>query len=1374
MTSEGCTTAMDIKKWRAKRPSATAWEKVDARSAGETLRDRDVHESQQLERSKRQQRRSKTPAHVVAVVTGLLGAMAAWFVYSFLAMSLMNIGGMIDGGLTGDSQSSSPSSGESASYYTKDANPGSDAKPGADCYRPLTQKGWADYKPGCFDSAQDVPVPSWWSGPTAAQEGQKAAPGATPTTAGTNAPAADDAESQPDVTLGESLGSVSLFKLLVSLVMGLLAGSLLGSWLGKQVDRLNIMNDTSDINQHQGDQHISLPEEVQRKFDWFPNAGAHSSVEVSSLISHNMIAQKGLKKVPVVQRATEDVYDEDGELLYHEGEALHDENGELLTKLEPIIDEAFGQALFDVSGVEDPTFRVPYNVSQIPYNRDGSDRAKAGKYATVKDLINADWDLPDYEVQRPSGAYLVDTAPVNTMVLAITRAGKGQGYIEPMLSMWSREKKPSNMVINDPKGELLVKNYVSLVHRGYEPVQFNLINEMKTDIYNPLGMAAEAAREGDATKCAMYVENIADVLIPLDGGEDPVWPNAANNALRRAAFGLIDFYLEEERELRAAAARRGTDPEVLARKLDEMWGKVTMYNTYQLFVQLTSKKVKNPKTVVEEDLKAGVYENDDVGYELDKEEAETKAFLWEGQPEMDMLTLFFNATAALPSNTSRSLVNNANNALRAMATAEKMLASVYGIAITAMSFFTKPTIATLTSGKPSQVVDLGSLSFPRRFGVRFVADYVKRNRLVGLEAVWSAYADPMFTQNLGEDFEHTDVISRQGWARYYFKGVFPTDIGYVKLELVNAQSRMLVRTFWFCFKKGYKLSGNGRHYVTEPVTGRKIVKDGVLREMLPVRIGGTRDGEIESFRFADSTFTSTKLVKNEHERLEQVPTDARAIMQTSMRYGELLKAVFLVTPPHLATYAKLLLVLLKQLVDLNFDQSYMTKSNQKPLYRTRFMLDELGNLQSEGKGIGNFQTMLSIGLGQEQQFTLILQTLQQLRDVYGESVDKIVQGNVSNIIFLKSTDDSMLETLEKMSGTTHKSYTNSKQVTQDLDKIVGGATDARVSYTMSTEKEPLISYNDMAFLADRNSIVFRAGDAPVWNRNQTVLPMMWKLDENNIKHVGHPAYDLKRIPTMSSAMDFDVRMNQPDFTRMLDKRVKQAVYAGEAKSDYMEAYDYKEVDVERLDPDVYSGAVMELIGQMISNRENADPDAAVMVDPADYDPTLILPESSFVENVEVTQAVALGKAAADLRSAMVYAQGQISSEMLVNLDGSARVKALDVQIAEAYKSAQVEMESDSDHFSVVAGNLMSADGRVTYISNTHSARYTQAVQEMNGSIHDPGSSVFADEDVDAADMARISSVEVHAAFYHFLAGLKSWEPLARGEFDRAMAVEMRA
>ena len=49
--------------------------------------------------------------------------------------------------------------------------------------------------------------------------------------------------------------------------------------------------------------------------------------------------------------------------------------------------------------------------------------------------------------------------------------------IEPTLDMWMREKRPNNMVINDPKGELLVKNYVRATVRGLQVVQFNLIKK---------------------------------------------------------------------------------------------------------------------------------------------------------------------------------------------------------------------------------------------------------------------------------------------------------------------------------------------------------------------------------------------------------------------------------------------------------------------------------------------------------------------------------------------------------------------------------------------------------------------------------------------------------------------------------------------------------------------------------------------------------------------------------------------------------------------------------------------------------------------------------------------------------------------------------
>ncbi len=1330
-------------KRKAARPTASSWDKISARESGQTLTNRDVHEGQQLDRGRLRTRRSKRAGIIAAIVVGAIVAIVAWVLYSVIVLAATGLGTVVSNVGNGDDQG--------RKYYVESTRTVDGGGVQA-CYQPLDRNGQPDGK--CYPRVADVPVPKWY---TAEQP---------------DAPESR-AEGAAATSLGAQLADGSGLKVFVSLGAGLLSGLALATWASRRVDAANLMHDTTDINQYENDQHIALPEEIQRRFDWFPDAGAHSGVQVSSMISHMMLQKKGLKKVAVPRRAGNDVLDEEGNVVYYAGEALDDDNGDPLVDLLPIIDEQFGDDLFETSGLpNDRRLRTKYSTAVIPYNEDGKNRDKLGPYKSVAELINDDWEFPTYEVQRPGGAYIVDTAPVNTMVLAITRAGKGQTYIEPMLDMWSREKRPSNMVINDPKGELLVKNYIPFVTRGFEPVQFNLINAMKTDIYNPLGMAADAAREGDSTKCALYVENIADVFFPVDGGEDPVWPNAANNAFKRAAYGLIDFYLEEERELREHAAATRMDPETLEKRLDDMWGHVTLYNCYQLFVQLTSKKLKNPEAELEKKVKAGEFENDEAGLEAARDDAERQAFLWEGKAEQDMLTLYFNATEALPTNTMRTLIGNADNALRAMAGAEKMLASVYGIAITAMSFFTDPTISTLTSGRPSQNTDLGGLSFPRRLGVRFSMNYLKRDHLIGQQAVWSAYADPKFNKPLGADFDHSDIVSREGWARYYFKGKFPGDEAWIKLELVNPQSKMLVRTFYFHFKKNYQVSLNGRHYVAEPVTGKKIVKNGVIRELRPIHQDGKLGGTITGFQPADTTYPQDRLDLTASGAPEKVRGRGRAITQTMVRYSEAPKAVFLVTPPHLMKYAKLILILIKQLVDLNFDKSYMTKSDQKPLYKTRFMLDELGNLQSDGNGIAGFETMLSIGLGQEQQFTLILQTLQQLRDVYGESVDKIVQGNTSNIVFLKSTDDSMLETLEKMSGTTHKSYIDSKQVSQDLDKVIGGRTEGRVSYTMNTKEEPLIKYNDMAFISERNSIVFRAGDAPVWNRNATSLPMAYRLFRDTIVHPGHD-YSLQTIPTLSSALEFDVRMNQPDFRKMLDKRMKQAIHSGAAKNVYQESYGYADVDIARLDPDIYSDEIMEIVQMKLNVEQGRDPHAVPEIDADELDVALIYDDEQVVDNVELAAEVAARGAAAAARERLIYAEGTISKDMLVKPDGTARIKSLDRQITEAYKSALVELQQDRDHFSVGPDNeLRSADGSLTYIRPLRSSSFAEAAHKLNDAARDSDSRVYLDDELSLTDLQALATVEISADFYRFLASLPTWEHLAGGAFDRAMAVEM--
>jgi hypothetical protein len=307
----------------------------------------------------------------------------------------------------------------------------------------------------------------------------------------------------------------------------------------------------------------------------------------------------------------------------------------------------------------------------------------------------------------------------------------------------------------------------------------------------------------------------------------------------------------------------------------------------------------------------------------------------------------------------RNLVSNANNALKSMAGAEKMMASVYGIAITAMSFFVDPTIATLTSGTPSQNVDLAGLSIPRRLGVRFHNDFLKQNHLVGLQVRWKAYSDDKFTQDLGKLFTHEDLITREGWARYYFEGVFPGEKAWIAMEIRNTSTNQLVREMFFEFEKQYQTSLDGRFFVKDPVLSERIVKNGIMTEL-----HRHKDPETGEYVYTPNKTTfKRQIIDFSGDDLTPKQGEANAIIRFMARYAEKPKMVFLVTPPHLMNYAKLILILVKQLVDLNFDQSYMTKSTQKPLYKTRFMLDELGNLQSEGHGISGFETMLSIGLG---------------------------------------------------------------------------------------------------------------------------------------------------------------------------------------------------------------------------------------------------------------------------------------------------------------------------------------------------------------------------------------------------------------------------
>lgn len=426
------------------------------------------------------------------------------------------------------------------------------------------------------------------------------------------------------------------------------------------------------------------------------------------------------------------------------------------------------------------------------------------------------------------------------------------------------------------------------------------------------------------------------------------------------------------------------------------------------------------------------------------------------------------------------------------------------------------------------------------------------------------------------------------------------------------------------------------------------------------------------------------------------------------------------------------------------------------------MLDELGNLQSEGHGISGFATMLSIGLGQEQQFTLILQTLQQLRDVYGDSVDKIVQGNTSNIVFLKSTDDSMLDTLQKMSGITHKSFIDSKTVTKDKERLFM-QNEGKTNYTMTTKEVPVISYNDMAFIPERNSIVFRAGDSPIWNRNEFILPMSWRLFSNTIVHAGHD-YSLQTIPTLSSALDFDVRKNQPDFRKMLDRRIEQSVLADMARQAYQKAYGYSDYEIERLDPDNYADEIMDIINgalrKKLAKPEEPDENFELKFQ-QDWQPVV----EDNVEQLQATAAIQAEQAAREMRR---YAGNMLSREDLIS-SVSGINHSLDRDILETYRDIKGDMWADQEYFTVQHNDLYGKDGTPYIIRISES----EDLQKLQNAAKDKNSKVYSDAQVDTSELNALGSFQVTDDFYRFLVSLEKWT-FAKGRFESSMARRMNS
>lgn len=381
--------------------------------------------------------------------------------------------------------------------------------------------------------------------------------------------------------------------------------------------------------------------------------------------------------------------------------------------------------------------------------------------------------------------------------------------------------------------------------------------------------------------------------------------------------------------------------------------------------------------------------------------------------------------------------------------------------------------------------------------------------------------------------------------------------------------------------------------------------------------------------------------------------------------------------------------------------------------------------------------------------------------------DYIPTHNTSNIIFLKSTDDSMLDTLQKMSGIRHVTMKDSKTVTKDLEKPIM-ATEGKVSYSFNAKEVPVIAYNDLAYLPIRNSIVFRAGDPPIWNRNETILLMSWRLFKDTITQPGKE-YSLQTIPTLSTALEFDVRKNQPDFIKMWEKRRDQALASEDAQKLYQEAYKYTDNEIAQLDPDVWSDEVMRIINESIQDDEEVTAQAAGgYADGDDMDSELdelysepLFDYGEYEENVEQARATAEAEQKYKTWNEPIFAGRQISKGNLMTGTGMVS-HGLDGVILDAFRECKAAMYEDQLHFRKKGVGIMSPDGQDYIVAYNNSAD----LENLEKAAQDESTRTFAEPG--ALNEQPSSSLKVTDAFIRFLASQENWFEFAGGKFEEAM------
>lgn len=216
---------------------------------------------------------------------------------------------------------------------------------------------------------------------------------------------------------------------------------------------------------------------------------------------------------------------------------------------------------FFVIGVVDIIFifrvRVAFGESNLNKGQKGTSR-----FATLNEIKEQYKEVPARDKRYPgNGGMLIsrhkdkcyiETDPVHCICLGITRSGKDEMFLRPMIEINSRAEKQPSMIIVDMK----LENYKSTTHmlkeRGYDTYLINVAFPKYSDGIQLLDKIIDRIREEDIDEAEALCTQMADILFhdedSFQSENSKYFKNNATNLLKAMIFAQTNDCLTRDRE----------------------------------------------------------------------------------------------------------------------------------------------------------------------------------------------------------------------------------------------------------------------------------------------------------------------------------------------------------------------------------------------------------------------------------------------------------------------------------------------------------------------------------------------------------------------------------------------------------------------------------------------------------------------------------------------------------------------------------------------------------------------------------------------------------------------------------------------------------